>query len=66
MIKFIPKGKLSKKEQRKLNSAGRGTWGAINPVTRKPINPKAYNRKKVQKGADYDLHFEPFVFLSAI
>ena len=35
MEKFIPHEKLSKKEKRKLDSARRGTWGQINPVTRK-------------------------------
>ncbi len=60
MNKFIPKEKLSKKEQRKLNLKKRGSWGAISPVTRKPENPRAYNRRKVQKGDDENPHFEPF------
>ena len=49
MEKFIPKEKLSKKEKRKLNLAKRGSWGGINPVTRKPENPKKYKRKKGSK-----------------
>ena len=48
MEKFIPYEKLSKKEQQKINKAKRGTWGEINPVTRKPENSKAYNRKRAQ------------------
>lgn len=48
MEKFIPYEKLSKKEQQKLNKAKRGTWGELNPVTRKPQNSKAYNRKRAQ------------------
>jgi len=48
MEKFIPYEKLSKKEKRKLDQAKRNTWGELNPVTRKPENPKAYNRKKSQ------------------
>ncbi|MBR4953084.1 MAG: hypothetical protein IKZ30_01060 [Oscillospiraceae bacterium] len=48
MEKFIPYEKLSKKEKRRLDSAKRGTWGQLNPVTRKSENPKAYNRKKTQ------------------
>ena len=48
MEKFIPYEKLSKKEQRKINQAKRNTWGDFNPVTRKPENSKAYNRKKSQ------------------
>ena len=49
MEKWIPYEKLSKKEQRKLNQAKRQTWGTLNPVTRKPENSKAYNRKKAQR-----------------
>ena len=48
MDKFIPYGKLSKKEKGKINNARRQTWGELNPVTRKPENSKAYNRKKSQ------------------
>ena len=48
MEKFIPYEKLSKKEKRKLDSAKRGTWGGLNPVTRKPTNSRAYNRKRAQ------------------
>lgn len=48
MEKFIPYEKLSKKEKRKADQARRRTWGEINPVTRKPENSKAYNRRKSQ------------------
>lgn len=48
MKKFTPYEKLSKKEKRKLDSSKRGTWGEINPVTRKPANSKVYNRRKSQ------------------
>ena len=48
MEKFIPYEKLSKKEKRKVDQARRQTWGELNPVTRKPVNSKAYNRKKSQ------------------
>ena len=48
MEKFIPYGKLSKKEKRKIDAARRGTWGAMSPVTRKPENSKAYNRNKAR------------------
>ena len=47
MEKFIPYEKLSKKKKRELDAARRTVW-KINPVTRKPENPKAYNRKKAQ------------------
>ena len=48
MEKFVPYEKLSKKEQQKINKARRGTWGDLNPVTRKPTNSKAYKRKRTQ------------------
>ena len=48
MEKFIPYGKLSKKEKRKIDQAKRQTWNSLNPVTRKPANSKAYNRRKSQ------------------
>ena len=48
MAKFIPYEKLSKKEKRKMDLAKRQTWGELNPVTRKPDNSKAYNRRKSQ------------------
>ncbi len=62
MQKFVPFEKLSKKERERVNKARRATWGALNPVTRKPENPKAYNRKKLQKQEDA-LTFEAFSFL---
>ena len=48
MEKFIPYEKLSKKEKRKIDQARRQTWGELNPVTRKPENSRAYNRRKSQ------------------
>ena len=44
--KNVPLGKQSKKAQREFNSMRRTTWGALSPVTRKPKNPKAYDRAK--------------------
>lgn len=44
MKNFVPYEKLSKREQRKADRLRRGTWGAISPITRKPMNPRAYNR----------------------
>ena len=43
---FVPLSKQSKLNQKKFNDAKRGTWGNVNPVTRTPPNPKAYNRRK--------------------
>ena len=48
MEKFIPYEKLSKKKQRELDLRRRGSWGSLNPVTRRPKNPKAYDRRKAQ------------------
>lgn len=59
MEKFIPYEKLSKKKQRELNAMKRGTWCSFNPVTRKPANPKAYNRRTAQRWKD-DSSFVPF------
>lgn len=50
MQEFIPYGKLSKKERRKLDRAKRQTWGSLSPVTRRPDNSRAYNRSKVRAG----------------
>lgn len=49
MEKYIPYEKLSKKEKRKLDSARRSIWGALSPVTRKPVSSRAYNRRKAQR-----------------
>ena len=61
MQKFIPYEKLSKKKQRELNAARRGTWG-LSPVTRRPENPKVYNRKTARKWKD-DSNSVPFCYL---
>jgi hypothetical protein len=60
--KFIPYEKLSKKEQRKRDAKGRTTWGALNPVTRKPENSKAYNRRKARKWSDDSASVPLFIF----
>jgi hypothetical protein len=44
--KFIPLSKQSKQKQKAFYMSKRSTWGDLNPVTRKPPNPKAYNRVK--------------------
>ena len=54
MEKFVPYEKLSKKQKRALNAKRRGTWGSLDPVTRKPKNPKAYDRKKARKRSPED------------
>ena len=63
MEKHIPYSKLSKKKQRELNAKRRGTWGGVNPVTRRPPNPKAYNRQKARRNSRQDYNTVPSVFL---
>lgn len=48
MEKFIPFQKLSKKQKRAFNAKRREVW-QMSPVTRKPKNPKAYDRQKARK-----------------
>ncbi|WP_369283996.1 hypothetical protein [Oscillibacter sp. GMB15532] len=62
MEKFISFEKLSKKEQQKRNAARRGSWYGLNPVTRKPENSKAYNRRKARKWSDDSTTVPFFVF----
>ncbi len=63
MEKFVPFEKLSKKQQRELNNQKRRTWGELSPVTRRPENPKAYNRKKARKWSDDSHCSVPFRFI---
>jgi hypothetical protein len=58
MEKFIPYEKLSKKKRRELDAKRREVW-TISPITRKPDNPKAYKRKKIQR-RDTDESFSVF------
>ena len=44
--RFIAYQKLNKKKQRELDAARRGTWGAVNPVTKRPEPSAAYQREK--------------------
>lgn len=57
MKNFIPFDKLSKKKKQEENNKRRKDWGGLNPVTRKPDNPKAYNRSK-EKSRLKDEHKE--------
>ena len=54
METFIVYEKLSKKEQKKLNAAKRGSWGLVKPITKVKESAKIYNRKKKQdfRGCD--------------
>ena len=55
MEKFVPYDKLSKKKKKELDAQRRGSWYGINPVTRKPENPRAYNRRKARTWSDDSL-----------
>ena len=48
MKNFIPYNKLSPKQRRAVDRESRVIWG-INPVTRRPENPNAYNRAKAKR-----------------
>ena len=52
MEKYIPYEKLSKKKRRELDARQRGSWNGFSPVTRRPENPKSYNRQKARKRSD--------------
>lgn len=61
MEKHVSYEKLSKKKQRELNNQRRITW-SMNPVTRRPDNPKAYNRRKALR--EFKDRTGAFVFIS--
>ena len=48
MQNFIPYDKLSPKQRRAVDRKSRVIW-SINPVTRRPENPKAYKRSKAKR-----------------
>lgn len=47
--KYITLDKMNKKARKDFYNSLRGTWGELNPVTRKPKNPKAYDRAKSKR-----------------
>lgn len=49
MNKYVTLDKMNKKQKKEYYSSLRGTWGEFNPVTRKPKNPKAYDRNKEKR-----------------
>lgn len=63
MQKFIPFVKLSKKTQQEINKSHRKSWGNIDPVTKRPANSKAYNRKKARAWKDTFPTSELFYYL---
>ena len=63
MAKFIPFVKLSKKTQQEINKSRRKNWGNIDPVTKRPANSKAYNRKQARAWKDTFPTSELFYYL---
>ncbi len=65
MKKYTPYAKLSKKQKRVLDQQKRVTW-RFSPITRRPENPKAYQRKKARhwmiESSDV-LFFISFIYL---
>lgn len=47
MVKFIPYEKLSKREKRAIDRKSRTTW-TRSPITRKPADPRVYDRGKTR------------------
>lgn len=66
MQKFVPFEKLSKKKQRELNKKQRGSWGSINPVSRKVESAKKYDRKKARQWKDDSMTVLFVVFGNAV
>lgn len=61
MKRFTPYVKLSKQKKKELDKKKRGSWRGLNPITRVPPNPKAYDRKKARKRSqDDDFSSAPF------
>lgn len=48
MKRFTPLEKQSKRAQKEYHAKQRGTWNGLNPVTRIPPKPNAYNRAKAR------------------
>ncbi len=53
-MKFLSKEKMGKRKKRELDSAKRGTWAGVIPVTRTIENKKRYDRKKSPRRYDDD------------
>ena len=55
MEKFVPYEKLSKKEQKKINSGKRRDWNGLDPSTRvADADKKAYKRRPKHQGKEFD------------
>ncbi|MBP0969172.1 MAG: hypothetical protein J5744_03400 [Oscillospiraceae bacterium] len=59
---IVPYEKMSKKAKREHDLRKRRDWGGLNPVTRKPENPRAYNRSR-EKARSIDERSKRRVFV---
>ncbi len=56
MKRFVSTEKLSKKEKKRLNGIGRGSWNGVNPVTRvADTDKRRYKRKAKHPGIFSDV-----------
>ena len=62
MKQFITYEKMSKKQQKLINAAKRGSWGNVKPITKVKASAKVYNRKKQQGSRDYGYSFGSLVY----
>lgn len=46
MKNYVPFEKLSKREQKRINTEKRGSWNGVNPVTRMTKDKTKYDRNK--------------------
>ena len=58
---YIPLDKQSKRKKKEYHATKRRDWNNLNPVTRKPPNPRAYNRKKSKQRYDHEPWFGFFI-----
>lgn len=57
--KFVPYQKLHKKQQRLIDREKRGSWGEINPITKRAERSDAYNRKAENRRWKSEAHKGP-------
>ncbi len=53
---FVPYEKLSKKKRSELDRKKRGSWGNVNPVTRRAEDKNLYNRRRARSIKEDDPH----------
>lgn len=49
MKKMVPLNKQSKRAQKEYHLSKRGSWGDVNPVSRKVESKKVYSRKRLKR-----------------